>query len=123
MPPRLARMHIAYMQLDKRDIHPQQRIADGHRCMREAAGVDNNAINAVAGGSVDAVDQRPFMVGLEGVERGAEAGGVGFARGFDVGEGGVAVNVWLAAAQEVEVRAVEEEDGFAHFVCFSLVFS
>jgi len=46
---------------------------------------------------------------------------VGGAGGFDVGEGGVAIYVWFAGAEEVEVGAVEEKDGFAHFVCFCVV--
>ena len=85
--------------------------------MREPAGVDDNAVDAVARSGVDAVDQRPFVVGLEGVQGGAETGRVGFTRGFDVRERGVSVDVWLAGAEEVEVRAVEEEDGFDHFGC------
>lgn len=78
MPPLLARMHIAYMQFHKRDPHPEQRIPDRHGGMREAARVDDDAVD-VAASCVDAVDQGAFVVGLEGVERGVHGGGVGFA--------------------------------------------
>ena len=109
MPPRLPRMHIAHMQLNKRDIHPQQRIPNRHGRMRETTRVDNDSVNVVTG-CVDAVDQSTFVVGLEGVERCAHGGGVGGAGGLDIGESGVAVDVWFAGAEEVEVGAVEEED-------------
>ena len=115
MPPLLARMHIAHMQFHKRDPHPEQRIPDRHGGMREATRVDDDAVD-VAAGCLDTVDQGAFVVGLEGVEGGVHGGGVGFAGGFDVGERGVAVDLGFAGAQEVEVGAVEEEDGFAHFV-------
>lgn len=77
--------------------------------MRETARVDNNAVDFVSC-CVDAVDDCAFVVGLEGFEGGAHGGGVGGAGGFDVGESGVAVDVWFAGAEEIEVGAVEEED-------------
>lgn len=116
MPPRLARMHIAHMQLDERDLDAQQRIADRHRGVRERPRVDHNAVDGSAR-RVDAVDDGAFVVGLEGVQRGAERGGLRLCGGFDVGEGRAAVDVWLAGAEEVEVGAVDEEDGLrGHFV-------
>lgn len=120
MPPALPRMHITHMQLDKWNPHAQQRIPDRDRRMREGARVDDDAVDLVAGRGVDAVDEGAFVVGLEGLEGGVEGGGVGGAGRLDVGEGGGAVDVWFAGAEEVEVGAVEEEDGFAHFLSFLL---
>lgn len=113
-------MHITHMQLDKWNPHAQQRIPDRDRRMREGARVDDDAVDLVAGRGVDAVDEGAFVVGLEGLEGGVEGGGVGGAGRLDVGEGGGAVDVWFAGAEEVEVGAVEEEDGFAHFLSFLL---
>ena len=97
------------MQLDEWDAHAQQGIADCHGSVRVRTRVDDDAVDAAAGG-LDAVDQRTFMVGLECVKiaivMGCDSGTVG----FDVGQRCVAVDVWLAGAEEVEVRAVEEED-------------
>ncbi|KAI9925090.1 hypothetical protein MW887_006498 [Aspergillus wentii] len=88
MPERLSRMRIRDMDLDERDTDPEKRIAEGNAGVRLA-----------------------FVVGLEGVQGDVEAGCLVFCGGFDVGEGGGAVDVWLAGAEEVEVGAVEEEDG------------
>lgn len=109
MAPRLPGMHIAHMQLDKRDTNTEEGIADSNGGMRVSTRVDDDAVD-VAAGSLDAVDDCAFVVGLEGVEGATVLGGDGAAVVFDVGEGGVAVDVWLAGAEEVEVRAVDEED-------------
>lgn len=124
MPPTLPRMYITHMQLDKRNPHAQQRIPDRDRRMRERTWVDDDAVDLVAARGVDAVDESAFVVGLVGLEGGVEGGGVGGAGRFDVGEGCGAVDVWFAGAEEVEVGAVEEEDGFSHclLISFLLVF-
>lgn len=77
--------------------------------MRKPTRVDNDSVDVVAG-CLDAVDEGAFVVGLEGVEGCAHGGGVGGTGGFDVGEGGVTVDVWFAGTEKVEIGAVEEED-------------
>lgn len=109
MAPRLPRMHIGHMQLDKGNAHTQQRIANRHRGMCVRARVDDDTVDTAAGG-LDAVDDGAFVVGLEGVEGAAVGGRDGAGVGYDVGEGGVAVDVWFAGAEEVEVWTVDEED-------------
>lgn len=109
MAPRLSSMNIAHMQLNKRNTHTKQGIANSHRGMRISARVDNDAIDVAAGG-LDAVDDCAFVVGLEGIKGAAVLGGDGAAVILDIGEGSVAVDVWLAGAEEVKVRTVDEED-------------
>ncbi|ORY70369.1 inositol monophosphatase family-domain-containing protein [Pseudomassariella vexata] len=50
------------------------------------------------------------MVGLEDGQGDGEGGGLRFRCGLDVGEGSVAVGLGLPGAEEVEVRAVDQED-------------
>lgn len=63
---------------------------------------------------MDAVDDGAFGVGLEVGEGGAEGFGKGAGGGDDVGEGVGAVDGGFARAEEVEVGAVDEEDGEGH---------
>lgn len=109
MSPRLSSMNIAHMQLNERDTHAQQRIADSNGGMRVRAGVDDDPVDMTARG-LDAVHNGAFVVGLEGVEGAAVIRGDIGAVGLDVGEGCAAVDVGFAGAQEVEVGAVDEED-------------
>lgn len=109
MAPRLSRMNIAHMQLDKGDSHTEQGIPDRHRGMRVGTGVDDDAVDVAAGG-LDAVHDCAFVVGLEGIEGAAVFDGDGAAVVFDVGQGGVPVDVRFAGAEEVEVWTVDEED-------------
>lgn len=107
-------MHIAHMQLDERDTDAEQRIADSDGGVRVGARVDDDTVDTAARG-LDTVDDCALVIRLEGLEGCAERGGVSFAGGFHVGEGRAAVDVGFAGPEEVEVGAVDEEDGFAHF--------
>lgn len=109
MSPRLAGMDIAHMQLNKWNANTQQRIANGHRGVRVGARVDHDSVDLAARG-LDAIDDCALMVGLEGIESAVMAGGNRAAVGLDIREGGAAVDVRFASAQEVEVGAVNEED-------------
>lgn len=77
--------------------------------MRVGTGVDDDAVDVAAGG-LDAVHDCAFVVGLEGIEGAAVFDGDGAAVVFDVGQGGVPVDVRFAGAEEVEVWTVDEED-------------
>lgn len=80
--------------------------------MCEGSRIYDNGIYAFGPGEMNAVNERAFPVCLEegegavgGVGGGLERGG-----GFDVGEGGVAVDLGLAGSEEVEIGTIEEED-------------
>ena len=57
------------------------------------------------------------MVGLKArqVSERGEGHAVFLERGFEGFEGGVAVDVWFAEAEEIEIWAVDQEDMFCHF--------
>ena len=65
---------------------------------------------------VQPVDQRAFVVGLSEVDSEAVLASLGDTRRLDLGERGSAVNLRLARAEQVEVRAVEDEEGGGHRV-------
>ena len=63
---------------------------------------------------VHPVDQHAFVVALAEVCRQAELARLCRAGCVDLGQGGGAVNVGLARAEQVEVGAVEDEEGVGH---------
>ena len=67
--------HIGKMHLDKRDRDRRQRVAHGNAGMRKGGRIDDDEINAVALGLLDAVDQFAFDVALVSLQR--NAGGTG----------------------------------------------
>lgn len=107
-------MHIADMHLDKRNVHADQRVPQRDARMCQGPGVYDDGIDFVGSRGVDAVDERAFVVGLQVRERDREARALAGRRADDVGEGGAAVDGGLACAEEVEVGAIEYEDGFRH---------
>jgi hypothetical protein len=79
--PRLPRMHVADMQLDKWNHHAQERITDRNRRMGEASGVDDYPIESPAT-ILEAIDYRALMIGLERHEGGPQRRGMGCGRGL-----------------------------------------
>jgi hypothetical protein len=72
-----ARVNIGKMHFDERDGGRRQRIAQGDAGVGVARRVDDDEVDVIARGLVDAVDQRAFVVVLEGLDLGAG----GFSRG------------------------------------------
>ena len=64
---------------------------------------------------MNAVDQNAFMVGLNVGKGNRARGALCFCCGDYLGESGATVESGLAGAKEVEVGAVDEEDGAGHF--------
>ncbi len=126
------RVHVRDVDLDEGQGDADERVPqrDGRVC--EAAGVDDDGVDAGDRGAgaavrvgvllgvaaVDHVEDGALVVGLEGreVDGGGERGAVGFEGGLERSEGGVAVDVGFAEAEEVEVWAVDHEDVFCHFI-------
>lgn len=107
---RLARMHIAQMQLDERDRHGRERIAQRDAGMAVAARVDQDERGAVLRRRLHAVDQRVLGIGLQCRQfmagRGRRTGQVG----VDFGQGRTPVNLRLARAEQVQIGAVQNQD-------------
>ena len=107
--PRLARGDVAHVHLDHREGHRLDRVVQRHAVLRQPGRVDERALHRVDP-LVQLVDQRAFVVRLEALELGAELGGQRLQLGVDLGERGRAVDVRLAPAEQVEVRAVQDQE-------------
>ena len=104
----LPSMDVREMHLHHRRVDGGDGVAQGHRRVGEAAGIEDDTLDGVAVSLVQPVDERAFMVALEKVERHAGKGRAEV--GFEVGQRVVAVGLRLACAEQVEVRPVEDEE-------------
>src|SRR5699024_10268687 len=82
--------------------------------MSIGAGIDDDEVGAVMCSSLNAIDQRPFVVALEGHATCIVALGQGFKVAVDVGKRGGAIDIGLARAKQIEVGAVQNEDVLRH---------
>ena len=71
----LARMHVGQVDLDERDPHRQQGIAQRHAGVGEAGRVENDEIDVFVRRGVDVVEELVIGVGLEGEQ--LRVGGTG----------------------------------------------
>src|SRR5262245_41787571 len=107
MAKRLAPMHIGNVHFDDGKIAGTERIGNGERSVGECGRVDDDAAR---GGArlVDPVDEDVFVVALVEANVELELRGKVPAGGRDIVEGFPTVDMRLAFAEEVEVRAVED---------------
>ena len=98
--------------LDHRPVGAAQRVEDGDRGVGVAAGIDDDAGEAVR--LLDPVDELPLAVALAEIDLEIERGGAGRGAPLDVGQGRRAVDFRFAQAEPVEVGAVEDEELGGH---------
>src|SRR5262249_41602478 len=108
----LARKDVADVDLDNGQLDRGDRVANGDRGVGVGAGIDDDAGGLVGGGLVDQVDELALVVRLAEFELEPVARGGVAAELLHVLEGRTAVGLWLARAEEIEVGAVEDVDGF-----------
>ena len=84
---RLAPVDVREVDLDERDRHAGERVAQRDAGVRQAAGVDDDELDAFVARGLDPVDQRAFVVALEARERGAARRRVALQRRLDAGQG------------------------------------
>src|SRR6185503_20446439 len=97
---------VREMQLDERQFHAEQRVAQRHAGVREAARVDDGEADAVGLGRLHPIDQFVFGIALEGDQLMAEPGGGVPGAFFYGGQRVGPVNFGLALPQQVQVRPV-----------------
>ena len=95
------------MDLDEGPLDRQQGVAQRHAGMRQAARVHDRHVE-VAG--VEAVDEEALVVRLEEGDAEPELGGAGRDPAVDLVERLVPVDLGLARPDQVEVRALQDED-------------
>ena len=113
MAKRLAPEYIGKMHLDHRQLGRPQRIQQSHRCVRVGAAINDDGSGALRR-LLDPIDQFAFRVALPEIDAEAEAFGLSRTQSLDVGERLAAVDFRLAAAQHIQVGAVEYQDRVRH---------
>ena len=101
------------MDLDHGQPAGQQGVEQGHRGMGEGGRIDDQP---GGGGArvLHPIDHLGLAVRLPEIHRQIEGPRLGHAQRLDLGEGLVAVNLGLAASQQIQVGAVENQNGVAH---------
>src|SRR5580700_1170731 len=109
MPEPFAPEDIRKMDLDNRQIGGVQRIENRDRGMSQRAGVENDPVGRLAR-LLNPVDELAFVVGLAEVDCQIERPSPRQAALLDIGQRIVPVGRWLAHPEQVQVRAVKNED-------------
>src|SRR5262245_60083635 len=110
----LAREDVADVDLDDGHIDRGDGVANGDRGVGIGAGVDDNPASLLGAGGLDRIDDLALVVRLQEFDLEGMAAGSLTAKLLHVLERGAAIGVGLARAEEVEVGAVEDVDGFRH---------
>jgi hypothetical protein len=113
MPEALALVDVGNMHFQHWAIKRVEGIKDGNRRVGQRAGVDDDRSGLIAG-RVDRANDLMFRVALHGLEAVAQAFGQAGAGFLDISEGVMAVNLWLAFAQQIEVWTIDQENRLAH---------
>ena len=98
-----ARVDVGKMDFDERNGSRRQRIAQGNAGVGVARRIDDDEVDLVVCGLVDAVDQGAFVVVLKGLDRGASGFPAADQRTVDVVKRGVAVVPGFAAASRLRL--------------------
>ncbi|MNF54398.1 hypothetical protein D3C84_358260 [compost metagenome] len=77
--------------------------------MRESSRIDDDEVHSLAAGSMDSIDQFVLGIALQDHQVMAGLTGAPLQVLVDFGQGGCAVLVGLAGAQQVEVGAMQDE--------------
>ena len=97
------------MHLDDRQLAGDQRVPQGHARVRVAPEVHDQTVDVATCG-VQAVDQGALVVRLEAIDLAAQLARERPQARVDVGERVAPVDLGLALTEQVQVRAVENED-------------
>ena len=108
------------MQLDDRPVERHERVVDRPGVVAERAGVDDDRRGA-APRAVDAVDQLTLVVRLEVLEGEPVPLGLGATRGDVIVERLGTVDVRLPLAEQVQVRARQQQDDGRRHVMASVM--
>ena len=113
VPETLAREHIREVHLDDREPDARQGIAQRHARVRQAGQIDQDSVGILTR-SVNAIDQRSLVVGLETNQFSARLLRLLFQSRIDLRKRGSAVDVRFADTQQVQIRSMEYENSLGH---------
>src|SRR6266508_1049050 len=104
----LALHHVADVHFDDRELARRDGVTEHHRRMSESSRIDDGTIGR--GLLLQEVDERAFVIRLEGDERRASVARDRYATRNDLIERRRAIDLWLARAQRVEIRPIHEQE-------------
>ena len=110
VPERFPRVHVAQVHLDERDLHGEQRIAQRDARVGEAGGVEDDEGHVAGRRLVDPRDQLGLGIALERRQVVPGLGGELRHPLVDLVEGDLAVDAGFTGAEQVQVRAVQQQD-------------
>src|SRR4029434_1280549 len=87
-----------------------RRVGKRDRVVDKAAGFEDDAVEPLALGRLQPVDQLALVTRLAAVDGAAAAAGVLADPAGDIVERDLAVDAGLAGAEQVQIRAVQDED-------------
>ena len=105
----LSSVDIGEVDFDDGDVCGADGVAKCDAGVGICGSVEDDSVKGFAG-RLDPSDEFAFEVALAELDFGVELGGAAFHQGFDIVQGGVAVDLGLACAEEVQIWAIEEED-------------
>lgn len=110
MAERFACVNIGKMHFDKRNGNRRQRIADRHAGVGVSRRIDDDEINVITAGLVDTLNQGTFVIVLKGFDERTGSISATSQRAIDIVERGESVMLGFAAAQQIQVGAVHNQD-------------
>src|SRR6516225_7252978 len=108
-------MNVGQVNFDDRLLDRLQRVEKSDRGVAVGAGIDHDAGKAGAR-FLYPVDQLTFMIALPAIGLQPQLAGMSAAGCLDIRQRVMAIDLRLAGSQQIEVGAVEDEDGFGHAV-------
>ncbi len=106
----LTRKYITQVDFDKRDVDGEQGVSNGDTRVREGARIEQNKVDASARRLLDTIDDFVLRIALEALQGMAAVRGLLRERLLDRGKVGTAVNAGLAAAKQIQVRTIDEQE-------------
>ena len=107
---RLPGVHVGKVYLDKGNGDRRQGVPQGHAGVGVACRIDDDGGDSLLPGSVDALNEGALVIALEGFQVDA----CGFSQAgqvqIDVGKRHPSVVVGFADPQQIEVRAVDDQE-------------
>src|SRR5690606_12239147 len=102
------------MHFDKRYVDRAQCVAQRNTGMRVRRGIDDDEIDRFLARRLDAIDQLAFVIALKHAACGAAASRQLLQALIDVIQGLPAIDFWLARAEQVQIRAMQNENVLRH---------
>jgi len=105
----LAGKYVAQVDLDERNFDRQQRVTNGDAGVRESAGIQENEVYLVGLRLLNTIDDLMLGIALERRNLMAQFRRKLAKSGLYICEASCAINARLAAAEQIEIGAIDQE--------------